>query len=305
MILIEGTDNSGKSSLVEYIKSRSNIPVVKPFYPKINQLSYYLHSPSNYANFYLERYYISELVYPQFKSNRIQMVSHAQYLIEAGLMPFSPIIIYVRPSNETIKENMLSRGDDYISMEEVDQMIYFYDKTIENSYLPIFKYDYKKMDIQDFLSCVENLHKIRFEISKKFQKYMSSGNIYESGSIMFIGEIPSNLSIGKGYVRAFISDKGSSEFLHKCLYDVEIYPKEQMPYFTNWNKWEGNETLNFKSIQEEIGLLKPRKIICLGKEIRKKLGTGEVLDHPAYIKRFKSNPENYKEYIEKIRELCK
>lgn len=301
MIIIEGPDAAGKSTVVEFIKNNSSIPLIKPFYPKKNQLSYYLHSPATYANFYLERYYISELVYPQFKPNRVKMEPWHQYLIEAGLMPFAPIILYIRPTKETIYENIKNRGDDYINLDEVDSMIQYYDKTIEKSYLARYVYDYKLNDLCSFLHMIESCYEFLLEQIKPFKKFLFSGDCENKNSLMFIGDMPSNQSIGNGYLRAFISDKGSSEFLHKCLYEAGFYPNKFMPYFTNWNKCENNYKLNLKALKEEIELLKPRKIIFFNKDIQKKVGIGEVLEHPSYIKRF--HLKNYSWYIEKLKNL--
>ena len=302
MIILEGSDGSGKSFLIEYIKSHSKIPVVKPFYPKKNQLNYYLHSPAHYANFYLERYYISELVYPQFKPNRVQMEPWHQYLIEAGMMPFFPMILYVRPSKETIIENIKVRGDDYVKLDEIDQMIHFYDETIENSYLPSFNYDYKSNSLKELLEVVESLHEMKQERALRLQKFLSSGNYDDVNPIMFIGEMPSDYSIGRGFVRAFISNTGSSEFFHKCLWDAGYYPNEMMPYFTNWNKCECNDVLNMKALEEEIELVQPRKIVCLGEKIRNKVGFGETIFHPSYIKRFGFRG-GYESYIQTLKNL--
>ena len=301
MIIIEGPDNSGKSTLVDYIRKHSKIGLLKPFYPKKNQLNYYLHSPAHYANYYLERYYISELVYPQFKPNRVQMEPWHQYLIEAGLMPFSPIILYVRPSKETILENMNIRGDDYIKLEEVDQMVHFYDEIIENSYLPSFNYDYKGNNLKEILNVVESLHELKQYRALRLQKYLSAGTYDALSPIMFIGEMPSDHSIGQGFIRAFISNTGSSEFFHKCLYDAGYYPNEMMPYFTNWNKCENNDTLNLRMLNDEIAIVNPRKIVCLGEEIRKKAGVGETIFHPSYIKRF--GMKGYESYIQDLKNL--
>jgi thymidylate kinase len=300
MIVIDGCDGSGKSTLVEYIKKNSAIQLIKPFYPKQDQLSYYLHSPAQYASYYLERYYTSELVYPQFKEGRDQMQPWHHYLIEAGLMPFAPVILYVRPDKETILNNLRVRGDDYVHLEEVDQMLHFYDDVMENTYCPVFTYNYKENNLDQILEIVENVHGERIEKSKKLGKFLSSGNYYEEGCIMFVGDMPSNYSIGKGFVRAFISNTGSSEYFHRCLFDAGVYPTKQMPYFTNWNKCEDNQELNKKALEEEISIVNPRKIIFLGESIRDKFGSGDFICHPAYIKRFKQG--QYQEYIQKIKE---
>lgn len=300
MIVIDGPDGSGKSTLVEFIKKNSSIQLVKPFYPKQDQLSYYLHSPAHYAPFYLERYYTSELVYPQFKEGRDQMQPWHQYLIESGLMPFYPVILYVRPEKETILENLKVRGDDYIRLEEIDQMLYFYDDVMENTYVPVFTYDYKQNNLDTILGLVENVHEQRKQRAQKLQKFFSAGNYYEEDCVMFVGEMPSNYSIGKGFVRSFVSNTGSSEYFHRCLFDAGIYPTKQMPYFTNWNKCENNEVLNRKALEEEIEIVKPRKIIFLGKSLQEKFGTGDFVCHPAYIKRFKQG--QYKEYIQELKE---
>jgi energy-coupling factor transporter ATP-binding protein EcfA2 len=300
MIVIDGPDGSGKSTLVEYIKKNSSLELVKPFYPKQDQLSYYLHSPAHYAPFYLERYYTSELVYPQFKEGRDKMQPWHHYLIEAGMMPFAPVILYLRPDRETILNNLQIRGDDYIHLEEIDQMLYFYDEVMENTYFPVFTYNYKENNINTLLELVESTHKSRQEKAQPLQKFLSSGNYYEEGCIMFVGDMPSNYSIGKGFIRAFISNTGSSEYFHRCLFDAGIYPTNQMPYFTNWNKCEGNDKLNMKALDEELLIVKPRKVIFLGESIRKKAAMGEFISHPAYIKRFK--PTQYKEYLQEIKE---
>jgi len=73
-----------------------------------------------------------------------------------------------------------------------------------------------------------------------------------------------------------------------------------MPYFTNWNKCEGNDKLNRRALEEELLFVKPRKVIFLGKSLQEKFGRGESICHPAYVKRFKQG--QYKEYIQELKE---
>lgn len=315
MIIIEGSDGAGKSSVVKWIKSKG-VGVIKPYYPKVNQLSYYLHSGAHYSGYFLERYYISELVYPRFKKNRKEMDPWHQYMIEAALYQFSPVIFYLNPSRLTISENLLSRGDDYIDPSEIDDMIDAYQYVIGRSLLPIVTYDFKVDDLEKKINEAMNIH-LESQIACYTKMFLSSGSSKKEG-IMIIGDEPSDKSVGEGYIRAFISDKGSSEFLHRSLFEAGIYNKE-MPYFTNWGKGLDNNSDKLEALTLEINNLNPRKIILLGKNLliesfiknSEKLENNPLtksykdkffkIDHPSYVKRFRS--KDYQYYVNQIKEI--
>lgn len=302
MIIIEGPDSSGKSTLVKWIRDNTLHSIVKPYYPKREQLSYYLHTGAFYRGSFLERYYLSEIVYPRFKLNRPVMESWKQFLIEASLQPYAPVIIYARPPKDIVLECLKNRGDEYVSPEEVEEMLNIYDWAIERSHIPVVRYNFDKDDPKEIIEITKEIYLKRKNLSGYFYPFLSSGDFYKSHPIMFIGDEPSNTSMGDGYIRAFISPNGSSSFLHKSLYAAGIYSRE-MPYFTNWGKGFDNDRDRRDSIEREIEVLRPKKIICLGKEIRDKVGRGEVLEHPSYVKRFYS--KDYQWYIEKLKELTK
>lgn len=300
MIIIEGPDAAGKTTLVKWIRENTSIGVMKPYYPKVNQLSYYLHTPPHYAGHFLERYYLSEFVYPRFKKNRDSMEPWKQFIMEAAILPYAPVILYLRPERETITENIRTRGDDYVSENEVDEMLKWYDWAVDRSHIPSVRYDFKKDDIEEVLEEAMALHVERSFPCDDNRYFLSAGELSKQGGIMFIGEDPSDKSVGEGYIRAFISHKGSSAFLHEMIYEAGIYDKE-MPYFTNWGKGLDNDEDKAEILKNEIEYLKPRKIVCLGKEIHEKVGQGEYIEHPAYVKRFSSKDYNW--YIEKLRNL--
>jgi len=225
-----------------------------------------------------------------------------QYLIEAALFPYAPVILYLRPEKETILENLRTRGDDYISESEVDDMLMWYDWAINRSHIPHVKFDFKKDDMEEVIEKAIELHVGRHDQAKDMRYFLSSGNSVDENGIMFIGDDPSDKSVGEGYIRAFLSHKGSSAFLHETLYQAGVYDKE-MPYFTNWGKGLDNDEDRLDILNNEIEYLKPRKIICLDKKIHAKIGQGEYLEHPSYVKRFSSN--DYEWYIEKIKDLTK
>jgi len=300
MIIIEGPDGSGKSTLVRYLKDKTKYKIVKPYYPKVNQLSYYLHTPPLYYGHFLERYYISEIVYPKFKEGRKVMAPWGQFQIEAAILPYAPVILYLRPEKETIIRNIRNRGDDYISEHEVDIMLKEYDDTINKSFIPVIKYDFEKDNINSKIEESFNIHNIYDSRCKDLRKYLYSGS-NRKGGIMIVGSDPSNRSVGNGYIRGFLSDKGSSMFLHKVLYEAGVY-NHVMPYFTNFGKGFSDDKDKIDAIREEIEIIQPKKIIVLGKGISKKIGVDcEEIEHPSYVKRFSYN--NYDWYIEKIKKL--
>jgi thymidylate kinase len=300
MIIIEGPDGAGKSTFINYIRKELGRTVIKPYYPKENQLSYYLHSGPLYNDYFLERYYLSEVVYPRFKQNREPMEDWKQFLIEASLYQYAPVIIYLRPSRETIIENIITRGDDYVSTDDVDRMLYEYDAAIERSFLPSIRYDFKVDDPEKIVLQALELRAENYELTEYFHQFMSAGNCMKEEGIMFIGDDPSNRSVGDGYIRAFISHKASPAFFHEVLWKAGVYQKE-MPYFTNWGKGFELESEKKEALGKEMERLNPRKIICLGKEVYEKVQIGEWIEHPSFVRRFCSKDHNY--YINKIKNI--
>lgn len=300
MIIIEGPDGSGKSTLVQWIKENTSFGVLKPYYPKVNQLSYYLHTPSMYAGYFLERYYLSELAYPQFKQDREIMVPWGQFQIEAAMLPYAPVIFYLRPERETIIRNIKTRGDDYVDENDVDKMLQVYDSIIDKSFVPVVKYDFEKDDVALKIEEAVSKHVTSDSYCIDLRGYLYTGST-KRGGIMIIGDDPSNESVGNGYIKGFLSDKGSSAFLHQALFEAGIY-NHTMPYFTNWGKGFDNDTDRMKALQEEIDTIQPRKIITMGKDVAQKTGIGGgELEHPSFVKRFHS--KNYEWYINKIKSL--
>lgn len=314
MIILEGPDSSGKSTFVDECKKKG-ISITKPYYPKKNQLKYYLLSGPLYANKWLERYYPSEMIYPRIKKGRNQMETWNQYLIEASYAPFNPVLIYFRPPIDDILKNISKRGDYYISPEEIRSLVSEYDKFMKRSTFKVIEHDFNKNSVDE---TIESVKKYKGSVKTYRAKepedlYLCAGDCLSLNNIMFVGEEPSNESIGNGFIRPFISDKGSSAFFHECLYEAGLYNKT-MPYFTNFFKFSSHEEsalkYNSQVFLKELSDLKPRTIIALGNkvyDILSKLSENMdisllKLEHPAYIKRFGSKDKKI-DYIESIKKI--
>jgi hypothetical protein len=180
-------------------------------------------------------------------------------------------------------------------------MLVEYDAAIDRSHLPVVTYDFTTDDMDEKVREAIEIHTKSLEIAQHMDQFLGAGNIYETEGLMFIGENPSDKSVGEGYIRAFLSHRGSSAFLHEVLTEAGIY-NEEMPYFTNWDKGFDNDGDQMTALQEEIKVLQPRKIICLGKEVSEKVQMGVSIEHPAFVKRFCS--KKYEFYIEKIKQIA-
>lgn len=301
MVIFDGPDGTGKSTLLKDLKSRGHV-ISKPYYPSKNQLRYYLQTGSIYQGSWLERYYPSEVVYPRIKEGRDVLSDAKQFLIEASLMPYNPIIVYVRPPRKNIKQNIKFRGDDYIQASEIDRMIDEYDLFMKRTLIPVIKYDYTVETPEDLLYRIEDAIKWLKLRRRIPAEYLHAGNPFDTDNIMIIGDEPSPTSVGNGFILPFISDTGSSLFLHECLTEAGFYD-DQMPYFTNFYKFTSHEVkakeMNQKVLLDEIERMQPKKIICLGNSVlenlsesvsQKYITQNEIeitkVPHPSFIKRF-------------------
>jgi hypothetical protein len=118
---------------------------------------------------------------------------------------------------------------------------------------------------------------------------------------MFIGDNNDAKSISSGYIRAFVNTEDYTSKFHFDLYQAGIY-KEELPYITNYHKGFRTDYDRLKAIEDEIKIVKPRKIISLGenKNLDKIINSYETIEHPRDIK---TKTDNLK-YIETLRNIC-
>jgi len=152
-----------------------------------------------------------------------------------------------------------------------------------------------------------------------------SGNI--NSKIVFVGEAPGRLGAGRTGT-PFLGDK-SGDFLDWCLTELgldheDIYitnivkclPKNEKGNNRKPSNFEVNQCM--KHLVEEMGLIKPEKIICLGKTAYKNImdktpwypafRTCEIiyLEHPSYIYNYQGGKPGTKkasDYVEKMHNI--
>lgn len=181
MLIFEGPDNSGKSTVSSYISHELGIPLHhfgKP--PKTidelkNRIDFMF---NNHDRYIFDRIpLISEQVYSILRDVNLMSV-----IDEAGwhynrLRSLNPIIIYCRPPLEVILEK--HQGKDYDSPEHLKsvekkaiELIKRYDQVMSSEYLPPhWSFDYTKQEHDVFLAQVEEELRDRDQYLNYFCKH--------------------------------------------------------------------------------------------------------------------------------------
>ncbi len=306
MIIIEGQNGTGKTTLCHELEKQFNLQylkIIKNAQTDTSKLNYkfYIENSTNLPqNILFDRFHFGEVVYPILKNDgRQQLKIYQQHAIERILNNRGALIIWCQASKEFIKTAFEKRGEDFIEFSQSDKEFELFNKAYNNSimtkliYSPEFSIEEKEQFLNKLKIIYNNLQK---EADLLFD-YQSSGKFIKN-LIMLVGD-KFNINITLPNLHAFSDYKGSSEYLQQALY-LSGYSSQY--YLTNSNKSE-------HLFLEEYYNLSPKIIISLGinsSNFLNKIGIPhKSLVHPQYYKRFiNSNPIYYGNLLRKsIEEL--
>lgn len=167
MLIFEGPDNSGKSTISAYLSYELGIPLHHFGKPPKNikelegRIAFMF---DNYDKYIFDRVpLISEQVYSILRSkNLMSMVDEPSWHYRR-LRSLDPLIIYCRPSNATLIniEHQRKKYDSETHLREVEKnklgLIERYDQVMSSEYLPPnWLFDYTKQEHDLFLRDVED-----------------------------------------------------------------------------------------------------------------------------------------------------
>lgn len=158
LIIVEGIDKSGKSTLVEkLVKGLPRAFVMKvgdrpkdnskPERDKIKELhwkmlrAYVTHFKD--STLILDRSIISEIVYSKIKRDYDAGKDKEIKEMVKYMEDLKPFIIHCRTSIDEVKLRMFEQEEDYLQMTEVEPLIIRYDDILDGLGVSVFPYDYR------------------------------------------------------------------------------------------------------------------------------------------------------------------
>ena len=295
MIVIEGCDGTGKTTLAKNLASLLGLEYVHESTPKgLDNFQYYLDRALELPrNAVLDRFHLGEYVYPKLKNDgRLPLLPWQQSMIERVLLAKGAILIRTQLVRSDIVRTIEERGDDYIVPSEVATIEELFHEVTQHTILPTWTRNFNQPDpatIADLCTYY------RYSIHRSYalRNYSGCGQLIRPDWIL-VGDCFADGTEAQDGKMAFTAPDKSSVHLHKTL---ELVTGEG--YITNANKFE-DDAENIYAIQRELETLgrtmydtrrDSPTVIALGSEAdaflnRAGINHGKV-NHPSWWRRFK------------------
>lgn len=152
IIIIEGPDGSGKTTLAEKLSKQTGYPVVHRSQPKseeekLQMLREYVDAIDAGKNVIFDRCWYSEMAYGPVMRDESVITYPEMYLLEEKLARHGALIIYCTDKPRTLWRRATKRGEDYITdFETFERICTNFDIIMGVPHLiPVVKYDYKDL----------------------------------------------------------------------------------------------------------------------------------------------------------------
>lgn len=179
LIIVEGIDKSGKSTLIDYLSKNLNNAfvlkigsrpkdsseeerkkIVDMYFKALDFYRLILQNDMSRPILIMDRFYVSELVYAAKRGydalDDTSMGEDMKLLKEVIEGLDSIILIYCRIDQESLIENFTKDKEDYAKVEDIKMLIERYDKYIVYLNVPRLPYNYKTISLQAIKSAIES-----------------------------------------------------------------------------------------------------------------------------------------------------
>lgn len=190
MIIIEGVDRTGKSTLARELSKKLYMPVVNRLRPEKNIFTECINFLANSKeNYIVDRFHLSELAYGPVKRGKVRFDFRELKIIELALLSMHAVGIYCGAPEEKIAERFRtdSLKETFLSEEDILPVLRQFDAATSASII-----DWEKYEIGDDIS--ELSHKIgsgftqdALEDADFFRRYRTIGD-YQNATTLIVGE---------------------------------------------------------------------------------------------------------------------
>lgn len=293
LIIVEGCDSTGKTTLVENIAHRLKFKHQSFTVPKKPPFEDYMNFMCSIGdtNYVTDRFIVSEWVYqPIYRKDKEWLSDHHMRVLLRKARSLGVLLIHCKTDAQQAEARIREGGDWYIKAHDVPRIIKGYDNLLPRLGLPVIDYDFKKQDMHKFIDAL-TVPMVRWSAKvRDFLKLRTEGYGSLIPQELYIGE-QVNINNNLGYVEPFIG--GCGDYLTKLIrasYGEEIRHERKL-HFTNAIKSDGR----FISYRE-LDILKPTLVICLGNVAFNIVRSMQMPDkvagmlryqHPQFLKRFK------------------
>ena len=298
MIVIEGIDGTGKTTLAKHLASVLGLTYVHERTEDEGFFRYVLLALTAERKVY-DRFHLSEAVYPLIKQDgRLPMLRWQQHMVERVLMRHGGLLVYCTGSLVDVAQVFKERGETYVSSKDLPLMQILYNDVVKGTLLPTLVYNYQLESIYSF---VERLRPVYHDLREKAFHFEGLGGIgtQQQEAILLVGERHvRGLTPDDPVYAPFVERQGSSLYLHQAL---QLSGRTDY-HITNAIKF-GQPGKDRGMLLQEIDLLRPSRVVALGQVASRLLRevhiAHDVVAHPSARRRFK-----YTEILHYARQLA-
>jgi thymidylate kinase len=152
IIVIEGPDGSGKTTLAQQLSRQTSYPIIHRSQPKSDEekklmMGMYLQAIKENKNAIFDRCWYSEMAYGPVMRDASVISYPEMYELERMLAKNGAMIIYCTGPEPALWMRCQKRGEDYIKSRDDFKAIYTNYQNIMSvpHYVPVVKYEYKEV----------------------------------------------------------------------------------------------------------------------------------------------------------------
>lgn len=291
MIVLEGCDKTGKSTLAKMLGEALGWPVVSFGVPKTaNPYHEYLDFLTNLeSDVVLDRFHAGEFVYPWVFNRTTNMTLRHFRTLDLMLRTLGTLVVHCSTHDKNFLRDKFESEEDMNSVSKIDLTQDLFQTFFHHASMfrgKCFKYDIRLNNQSVFVDLVVSVAKKKMTfLDRKWLLDTGFQGHTEEPRVLFVGEVVNEAGKKRQFARPFDLNP-SSDVLFNAIEEVGVHA------FAIINTATPDGTpVNLKRV---VNLVKPKMILALGDKAHVHLGIDldwtdvplRKIQHPGYTKRF-------------------